>query len=95
MPTRNPDESFREFLLRKNPSLPVIEAAIEAFKAGKPVTQRCVETGEPLVVEESEKLGFLQVRAGNRVLYRTRRKPYPNAPGPLFVSSERTQPHRL
>ncbi len=85
---RRPNESFRAYLLRKEPNLPVIEKSIEEFKAGKPVTQRSVDTGEPLVVEESKRLGFLLVRAGQRVLYRAKLAKAKDAVSSLSERSE-------
>ena len=66
----------------------MIEKAIEEFKAGKPITQRSVDSNEPLVVEESERLGFLLVRAGGRVLYRAKLARGKDSVGPLIDQSE-------
>ena len=85
---RRSDESLRAYLLRKEPDLAVIEKAIEQFKAGKPVTQRSVDSGEPLVVEESKQLGFLLVRAGGRVLYRAKLAKETGAVDPLIECSD-------
>lgn len=60
-------------LLEKNPNLPLIESALDAFAAGQPVDQIWPETGETLVVENDDELGIRTVRAGTKVVYRSRR----------------------
>lgn len=69
------DTGFRARLADKLPALDLIEAAIAAHRDGRPVTQRDPGTGETYVVEEDRQLGTLTVRCGDKVLYRSRRKP--------------------
>jgi len=61
-------------LLEKNPNLPLIESALDAFAAGQPVVQLWPETGEALVVENDTEQGILIVRAGKTIVYRSKRK---------------------
>jgi hypothetical protein len=65
-------ESIPKDLLERNPDLPAITAAIEEFKAHKPVTQRSAKTGQLMVVEEDKELGVLVVICDGRVVYRSR-----------------------
>ncbi len=65
-------ESIPKALLERNPDLPAITAAIEEFKARKPVTQKSAKTGQLMVVEEDERLGVLVVICDGRVVYRSR-----------------------
>jgi len=60
-------------LVEKNPNLPLIESALDAFAAGRAVDQIWPETGEVLVVENNEEHGMLVVRAGTKIVYRSRR----------------------
>jgi hypothetical protein len=69
------DEPIPKVLLDRHPELPAIMAAIEEFKANKPVTQRCSQTGNPMFVQEDKELGVLVVMCGDRVVYRSRRRP--------------------
>lgn len=62
-----------ESLLRKNPNLPLIEQAIDAFRAGNREMPVWPENGKKLSVEEDLQLGTLIVRAGDKVVYRSRR----------------------
>ena len=71
------DTGFRARLADKLPALDLIEAAIEAHRDGRPVTQRDPATGEPYIVEDDPALGTCIVRCGDTVLYRSRRKPEP------------------
>jgi hypothetical protein len=73
-------EPIPKILRDRTPDLPTIIAAIEEFKANKPVTQRSSKTGELLVVQEDEELGVLIVICDGHVVYRSRRRPtLPNA----------------
>ena len=71
------DTDFRARLADKLPVLDLIEAAIEAHRDGRPVTQQDPATGEAYVVEDDPALGTFVVRCGDKVLYRSRRKPEP------------------
>jgi hypothetical protein len=62
-------------LLERNPDLPAIMAAIDEFKADKPVTQRSSATGELMTVQEDKELGVLIVVSDGRVVYRSRKDP--------------------
>jgi len=66
-------------LLEKNPNLPLIESALDAYAAGLPVDQVWPETGEMLVVQNDSELGMLIVRAGNKIVYRSRRSVPPKS----------------
>ncbi len=80
---------LRARLAEKMPELEQVEAAIDAHREGRAVTRRDPATGEAYVVDEDRELGTLTVRCGDRVLYRSRRKPAggPDAPS---VASSRT-----
>ena len=66
------------FLLEANPHLPIIHSAIEAFKNGMPVDQIWPDSGEMLIVEYIEESGSLIVRAGNKIVYRSKRSVPPD-----------------
>lgn len=85
-------ESFRETMRRKDPHFDQVEAALEQFAAGKPVTERCSANGERIVVERSDRLGQLRVRAGDLLLRTLSFEPQPESEGPLWRSSEEVQP---
>ena len=65
-------ESIPKALLERNPDLPAITAAIEEFKAHKPITQKSAKTGQLMVVEEDKELGVLIVICDGRIVYRSR-----------------------
>jgi len=74
------DELIPKVLLNRHPDLPAIMAAIEEFKANKPVTQRSSKTGKLMIVKEDLELGILLVICDKHVVYRSRRRPnMPNA----------------
>ncbi len=65
-------ESTPKILLERNPDLPAIIAAIEEFKAHKPVTQKSTKTGQFMTVQENKELGVLIVICDGQVVYRSR-----------------------
>ena len=54
----------------REPNFDRIEAALDEFAAGKPVTQRTVDTNEPIFIADNRQLGAMYVIAGKRVLAR-------------------------
>ncbi len=66
-------EPIPKVLLDRNPDLPAIMAAIEEFKADKPITQRSSKTGALMAVQEDKELGVLIVICDGRVVYRSRK----------------------
>jgi hypothetical protein len=61
-------ESFLDRARAREPNLDRINAALDEHAAGGPVTQRTVDTDEPIVVSGSPEKGYLYVTAGRRVL---------------------------
>ena len=59
----------------REPNVDRIHAALRQFTAGEPVTQRTVDTNEPIVVMRDDFLGVIYVSAGKRVLTRLSYKP--------------------
>lgn len=64
-------ESIPKALLENHPELPAIHAAIEEFKAHKPITQRSSRTGQLMEVQEDTTLGVLIVICDGHIVYRT------------------------
>jgi hypothetical protein len=81
-------ESFREKMRQKDPHFDQVEAALDQFAAGGPVTERCAANGERIVVERSDRLGKIRVRAGDMLLRTLSFEPNPDSQGPLWRSSE-------
>jgi len=53
----------KEKLRKLDPYFDQVEAALDQFYAGKPVTEYCLVNGERLVVERSQRLGRIRVQA--------------------------------
>lgn len=85
-------ENFREAMRRKDPHFDQVEAALDQFAAGKPVTERCSANGERIIVERSDRLGQIRVRAGGMLLRTLSFEPRPDSEGPLWRSSEDLKP---
>ncbi len=81
-------ENFRDAMRRKDPHFDQVEAALDQFAAGKPVTERCSANGERIVVERSDRLGKIRVRAGDLLLRTLSFEPQPDSEGPLWRTSE-------
>ena len=60
--------SFFDLVRERQPNFDRIEAALDEFAAGKPVTQRTVDTNEPIFITDNRRLGDTFVVAGNRML---------------------------
>ena len=54
----------------RQPNFDRINAALDEFAAGQPVTQRTINTNEPIFVTDNMQLGVTYVTAGKRVLAR-------------------------
>jgi hypothetical protein len=61
-------ESFLDRMRARNPNFDRINAALDEHAAGGPVTQRTVDTDEPIAVSGGAERGYLYVTAGRRVL---------------------------
>ena len=59
----------------RQPNFDRINAALDEFAAGQPVTQLTIDTNEPIVITQDKFLGVTYVTAGNRVLARSKYKP--------------------
>jgi len=81
-------ERAKEKLRKLDPYFDQVEAALDQFYAGKPVTEYCSANGERLVVERSQRLGRIRVQAGDLLLRTIKLEPRPDSEGPLWVSSE-------
>ena len=57
-------------LLERHPELVAVMAAIDEFKANKPITQRSSVTGELMKVTEDAALGVLTVVSDGKIVYR-------------------------
>ena len=60
--------SFLERARKSQPNFDRINAALEQFGAGRPVTQRTVDTNEPIFVISDPARGGLFVRTAQRLL---------------------------
>ena len=67
--------SFFELVRERQPNFDRIEAALDEFAAGKPVTQRTVDTNEPIFITDNRRLGDTFVVAGTRLLTRLKFPP--------------------
>jgi hypothetical protein len=65
-------DSFPKVLLDRHPELPAVMAAIDEFKANRPISQRSPTTGELMVVREDRELGILTVVCDGKVVYRAK-----------------------
>ena len=81
-------DGFRQRLREKDPDFDRVEAALDQFAGGEPVTERCAANGERIVVERSDRLGKIRVRAGDLLLRTMTFKARPDSEGPLWRSSE-------
>jgi hypothetical protein len=61
-------ESFLDRMRARSPNFDRINAALDEHAAGGPVTQRTVDTDEPITVSGGPERGYLYVTAGRRVL---------------------------
>ena len=59
---------FFELVREREPNFDRINAALDEFAAGRPVTQRTVDTNEPIFIIDNRLLGDTFVIAGNRLL---------------------------
>ena len=69
------EKSLFDRIRERQPNFDRMNAALDEFAAGKPVTQRTVDTNEPIVITQDKFLGVTYVTAGNRVLARSKYKP--------------------
>lgn len=81
-------EQFKEHLRKSDPYFDEIEAALDQFGTGGPVSVVCSANGERIVVERSYRLGRVRVRAGDKLLREISFTPRANSEGPLWVSSK-------
>ena len=61
-------KSFFELVRERQPNFDRMNAALDEFAAGKPVTQRTVDTHEPIFITDNRRIGDMFVVAGNRML---------------------------
>lgn len=87
-------ENFKDRMRKQDPHFDQVEAALDRFYAGKPITDCCSANGERIVVERSDRLGQIRVRAGELLLRTIRLKPQPDSEGPLWRSSEDLHPSK-
>ena len=66
---------FSELVRERAPNFYRIEAAFHEFESGRPVTQRTVDTNEPIFITEDRFLGVTYVTAGTRLLTRLKFPP--------------------
>ena len=57
-----------DWIREREPNFDRIYAALDEFEAGKPVTQRTVDTNEPIFITDNRQLGAMYVTAGKRLL---------------------------
>ena len=69
---------FSELVRERAPNFYRVEAAFQEFEAGRPVTQRTVDTNEPIFITENRSLGITYVIAGRRVIGRIKYPPNHN-----------------
>jgi len=62
-------------ILSKHPELVQAMEALDAYDQGHPVTTRCGECGELLMVTEVKETGEVWVMCGTKTLYREHRTP--------------------
>jgi hypothetical protein len=61
-------DSLLNRMRTREPNFDRINAALDEHAAGRPATQRTVDTDEPIVVSGSPEMGCLYVTAARRVL---------------------------
>ena len=64
-----------DWIREREPNFDRIHAALREFAAGMLVTQRTVDTNEPIFITEGDFLGVTYVNAGKRVLARFKYQP--------------------
>ena len=69
---------FSELERERAPNFYRVEAAFQEFEARRPVTQRTVDTNEPIFITEDRSLGVTYVIAGRRVIGRIKYPPNHN-----------------
>ena len=69
---------FSELVRERAPNFYRIEAAFQEFESGRPVTQRTIDTNEPIFITENRSLGVTYVIAGKRVIGRIKYPPNHN-----------------
>ena len=69
------EKSTLDEVRERQPNFDRINAALDEFAAGKPVTQRTVDTNEPIFITDNRQLGVTYVNAGKRVLARIKYQP--------------------
>ena len=69
------EKSTLDEVRQRQPNFDRIHAALREFAAGTLVTQRTVDTNEPIFITEDDFLGVTYVNAGKRVLARFKYQP--------------------
>ena len=64
------EKSLFDRIRERQPNFDRMNAALDEFAAGKPVTQCTVDTNEPIFIADNRQLGAMYVIAGKRVLAR-------------------------
>ena len=64
------EKSLFDRIRERQPNFERMNAALDEFAAGQPVTQRTVDTNEPIFITDNRQLGVTYVTAGKRVLAR-------------------------
>lgn len=78
------------WMIERHPNLDRACKAMDEDAAGLPVTQRTVDTDEPIVVTTNYALGQLWVTAGKRVLTRLSFTPDPTKPRRMSTHADLT-----